>query len=208
MVDTIHQVLFQHYRHKAYQTGWEFKQKYSILCRNIPTNEIKIYAAKGLLNAIKTYNPNYSFSKHMNLYIKNQLYIGLSDLQPLTPLPKSFRLSKKWKNENSKIYKKLTNTILVGDDYYLYDTIKRKQINSSVTHLENISKYQPLMEIRGIINNLDIEYQQIMNYKYNFYMQKIRNNSHVAQLMCCSEESIRKKLLIIQNIIQKECKKL
>jgi hypothetical protein len=31
MVDTIHQVLYQHYRYKAYDTAYEFKMKYSKL---------------------------------------------------------------------------------------------------------------------------------------------------------------------------------
>lgn len=207
MVDTIQQVLYQHYRYKAYGTAYEFKMKYSKLCSHISMTEMKQYAAKGLLMAIKNYNPEYSFGPHMSLYVNSQLYIGLSNLQPLTIIPRQLRLSKKWKNENSFLYKKLTNTKLVGDDNYLYDLVEQRKKNKT-NHLVNISNYQMLIEIWSIINNLDIEYQQIMNYKYNFYLQKLRTNRHVAQLMCCSDETIRKKLLIIENIIQKECKKL
>ena len=52
--------------------------------------------------AIKNYNPDYPFINHMNLYVKGQLYQGISDLHPLTIIPKKMRLSKKWKKENKK----------------------------------------------------------------------------------------------------------
>ena len=207
MVDTIHQVLYQHYKYKAYDVAYNFKMKYSILCNHIPTTEIKQYAAKGLMMAIKTYNPTYPFSTHMLLYINNQLYSGLSDLHPLTILPKKLRLSKVWRNDNRSLYKTLTNTKLVGDDSFLYDSIQYKK-SPETTHLENISKYKMLTEIWSIIKSLDVEYQTVMKYKYNFNLHKLRSNKHVAEFMSCSVETIRKKLLTIQNIIQKECKKL
>jgi hypothetical protein len=207
MVETINQVLYQHYRYKAHNIAYEFKSKYSVLCRHISITELNQYASKGLLMAIKNYNPKYPFANHMSLYVNSQLYVGLSHLQPLTIIPRQLRVSKKWKNENKQLYKKLTNTKLVGNDNYLYDLVEQGKKNKT-NHLVNISNYQMLIEIWSIINSLDIEYQQIMNYKYNFYLQKLRTNRHVAQLMCCSDETIRKKLLIIENIIQKECKKL
>lgn len=207
MTDTIHQVLYQHYRYKAYGIAYEFKKKYSKLCSHISVTEMNQYASKGLLLAIKNYNPKYPFSNHMSLYVNSQLYIGLSDLQPLTTIPKNLRLSKKWKNENRILYKKLTNTKLVGNDDYLYNITQDKN-DSKANNLENTSENQMLSEIWSIINSLDVEYQQIMKYKYDFYLQKVRSNRHVAELMCCSDETIRKKLLIIENIIQKECKKL
>ena len=207
MVDTLHQVLYQHYRYKAYDIAFEFKLKYSKLCTHISVTEMNQYASKGLLLAIKNYNPKYPFSNHMSLYVNSQLYIGLSNLQPLTTIPKNLRLSKKWKNDNKYLYKTLTNTKLVGNDDYLYDIIQDKN-DSKANNLEHISNYQMLIEIWSIVNSLDIEYQKIMKYKYNFHLKKVRSNSHVAQLMCCSDETIRKKLLIIENIIQKECKKL
>lgn len=207
MVDTIHQVLYQHYRYKAYGIAYEFKMKYTMLCRHISMIELNQYASKGLVMAIKNYNPKYPFSNYMLLYVSGQLYSGLSDLQPLTTIPKSLRLSKKWRNDNKSLYKKLMNTKLVGNDDYLYDIIQDKN-DSKANNLENISKSQMLTEIWSIVNSLDVEYQTIMKYKYNFYLEKLRSNGDVAQLMSCSDETIRKKILIIQNIIQKECKKL
>ena len=206
MVDTVHQVLYQHYRYKAYSIAYEFKVKYSVLCGHISLIELNQYAAKGLLMAIKNYNPKYPFANHMSLYVNSQLYIGLSKLQPLTTIPIHLRLSKRWKNENRLLYKTLTSTKLVGSDDYLYDIVEQTKIKTN--HLENNSKSQMLTEIWSIVNSLDVECQQIMKYKYSFRLEKLRSNSHVAQLMCCSDETIRKKLLIIENIIQKECKKL
>ena len=202
MVNTIQQVLYCHYVGKTDSIAYEFKKKYSKLCRHISMTEMKQYSSKGLLLAIKNYNPKYPFSTHMSLYVRSQLYIGLSDLQPLTSLPRHLRLSKKWKNENNRLYKRLTSTKLVGNDDYLYNLVQSKN------DLEHFSRNENLIEIWSVVNSLDIEYQKIMSYKYNSQLEKIRSNSHVAELMCCSDETIRKKLLIIENIIQKECKKL
>lgn len=205
MVEQINQVLYQHYKYKAFEMAKNFKIKYSILCRHISTTEMNQYAARGLMLAIKNYNPKYPFSSHFSLYVNSQLYICLTDMQPLTTIPRHLRLSKKWRSRNKFLYKRLTNMKLVGSDNYLYDVIQDKQ---KTNDLENSSKYDELVKIWSIVNNLDVESQKIMRYKYNFDMKKIRSNGEVGILMCCSDETIRKKVVKIQNIIQKECKKL
>ena len=197
MVDKISEILYQHYKYKAFEVAYEFKQNHYKHCKNIQYNELKLYASKGLLMAIKNYNPDYPFINHMNLYVKGQLYQGISDLHPLTIIPKKMRLSKKWKKENKKTYITLLNTKFAGNDVYLYER------NTNRYCLQPL-EYSIFIKVWNIINNLDIEYQNIMKYKYNFYIQSIRANSEVADLMCCSGECIRKKILYVKNIIKEE----
>ncbi len=196
MVNKISEILYQHYKYKAFDMAYEFTQKYYHQCKNIKFAELKLYASKGLLMAIKNYNPDYPFVNHMKLYVKGQLHMGLSDLHPLTILPKKVRLSKKWKKENGKTYSRLLKTTFVGNDDYLYER------NSHRCGLQG-SEYSTFAAVWTIIHNLDIEYQRIMKYKYNFYMESIRSNSEVANLMCCSDECIRKKILYVKDEIRR-----
>lgn len=196
MVNKISEILYQHYRYKAFDIAYEFRQHHYTQCKNIKFDELKLYASKGLLMAIKNYNPDYPFVHHMKLYVKGQLHMGVSDLHPLTILPKKIRLSKKWKKENRKTYMTLLKTTFVGNDDYLYER------NSHRCGLQGSSEYSTFAAVWYIIHNLDIDYQRIMKYKYNFYMESIRSNSEVANLMCCSDECIRKKILFVKDKIK------
>jgi hypothetical protein len=198
MIDTVHQILYHQYQYKAMEMAFDFKKKYSIQTKHIQFLELKIYASKGLLMAIKNYNPDYPFINHMRLYVKGQLHQGMSDLHPLTILPKTMRLSKKWKNENKKTYNSLIKTTFVGNDDYLYEK------NMSRYKVNNHKEYEIFIQIWSIIHNLDIEYQRIMRYKYNFFLEKVRSNNEVAELMCCSDECVRKKIVYVKNTIREK----
>jgi len=195
MVNKISEILYQHYRYKAFGIAYEFREQYYTHCKNIKFDELKLYASKGLLMAIKNYNPDYPFINHMKVYVKGQLHMAITDLHPLTILPKNVRLSKKWKKENIQKYMTLLKTKFVGNDIYLYEK------NRGRYRLE-CSECSTFASVWYIIHNLDIEYQRIMKYKYNFYMESIRSNSDVALLMCCSSECIRQKILYVKRHIR------
>lgn len=197
MIDKVHQILYHQYQYKAMEMAFDFKKKYSIQTKHIQFIEFKMYASKGLLMAIKNYNPEYPFITHMTIYVNGQLHQGMCDLHPLTILPKTMRLSKKWKAENKKTYNSLIKTTFVGNDEYLYEkNMARYKVN-------NYKEYEIFIKVWTIIHNLDIEHQRIMKYKYDFYMKSIRSNSEVADLMCCSSECIRKKILYVKDEIRR-----
>jgi hypothetical protein len=197
MIDKVRQILYHQYQYKAMEMAFDFKKKYSIQTKHIQFIELKMYASKGLLMAIKNYNPEYPFITHMTIYVNGQLHQGMCHLHPLTILPKTMRLSKKWKAENKKTYNSLIKTTFVGNDDYLYEK------NSHRCGLQGSGEYSTFAAVWNIIHNLDIEHQRIMKYKYDFYMQSIRSNSEVSQLMCCSEECIRKKILYVKDEIRR-----
>jgi len=176
--------------------AYDFKTTYYKKCRHISLNEMKLYASRGLLDAISMYNASmpFSFSKYASIYIKGELYYGMSEMHPLTLLPISKRVNKKWRTQNLVLYKKMTNTKFMSNyDYYdgLYVS----------THKDSYilaNKDNELLELWNIINDLDEEYKKIMKYKYNFYFQNIRSNKEVGDLLGYSSETIRKKINKIQ----------
>lgn len=204
MINACNEIIFQHYKHYAYNMAYDFKTTYYKKCRHISLNEMKLYASRGLLDAISMYNAStpFSFSKYASIYIKGELYYGMSEMHPLTLLPISKRVNKKWRKQNLVLYKKMTNTKFMSHyDYYdgLYVS----------THEDSYlcaNKYKELLELWNIINDLGEEYKKIMKYKYNFYFQKIRSNKELGDLLGYSSETIRKKINKIKNQVYHENK--
>ena len=76
------------------------------------------------------------------------------------------------------------------------------QVNN-ICIIEQEKLYQTCNEYKEIwekINGLDDFSKRIIYIKYDFEFNKIRSNSKIAELMCCSKEHIRKKF---KNIIFK-----
>ena len=44
MINTCNQIIFQHYKHYAYNMAYDFKTSYYKKCRHIPLDELKLYA--------------------------------------------------------------------------------------------------------------------------------------------------------------------
>ena len=204
MINACNQIIFQHYKHYAYNMAYDFKTTYYKKCRHISLNELKLYASRGLLDAILGYNSSlpFSFSKYASIYIKGELYYGMSETHPLTLLPISKRIHKQWRTQNLVLYKKMTNTKFMSNyDYYdgLYVS----------THKDTyiwVDKYKELQELWNIINRLDEEDNKIIKYKYNFYFQKIRSNKEIGDLLGYSSETNRKKMNKIKSRIYHENK--
>lgn len=192
LANKCNEIIFQHYKDYAYNTAYDFKTTYTMKCQHIPLDELKLYAAKGLLDAISNYNASspYSFSKYASIYIDGQLYYGMSKLHPITLLPISKRMSRKWRSENLVLYKKMTNTKFMSN-YAYYDNLYVSNHDDSTICRNNLAD---LSELWGQINNLDEKTQVIMKYKYNFYFKKIRSNEEVGELVDYSSETIRKNI--------------
>jgi RNA polymerase sigma factor (sigma-70 family) len=171
--------------------AYDFKTTYYKKCRHICLDELKLYASRGLLDAILQYDAStkFSFTKFASIYIKGELYHGMSELHPLTLLPMSKRRNKKWRTQNLVLYKKMTNTKFMSNyDYY-------DHLYKSMIHKENgQDKYSILIQLWNIINDLDEPEKKIMKYKYNFYFQKIRSNKEIGDLLGYSSETIRQKI--------------
>lgn len=202
MINACKQIIFQHYKHYAYNMAYDFKTTYYKKCRHIPLNELKLYASRGLLDAISRYDATMPFSKYASIYIKGELYYGMSELHPLTLLPISKRINKQWRTQHLILYKKMTNTKFISHyDYYEHLYISTRE-NTDIY----LDKYNELLELWNIINELDEQDKKIMKYKYNFYFQKVRSNQEIGHLLGYSSETIRKKMNKIKSRIYHENK--
>lgn len=200
----ITQIIYSKYKTWAIHKAYQFKRYHRYKCRNINIQDLILYSLQGLKKATIKYNGKFSFHTYANIYISGQLYQGLTDLQPITNIPKSIR-----KNKSNDIktlynhqYKKRINTLFVAsNDYWMFE--KRQNNNPLI----NINNYKDIWII--INENIDPFSKKIVEYKFDYFFNKINSNKKIAELMCCSEETIRqtlkkifssKKLLLENNI--------
>jgi len=88
---------------------------------------------------------------------------------------------------------KLMSSInFVGENEWLFDKTSDKKV--PYIHEESSQIWEK-------INNMGPIHQKIFKYMYDDYFKKIRTNKKVAELMSCSEETIRIKMKqIIMNL--------
>ena len=188
-------IFMEYYNWTRKQTFIFIKNNPKIL-KKIKFNELNMYALSGLSKAIHKYNYSYTskFSNYALLYIKNDLYQGITDLTSLKLLPHSYRVSRKWKLNNTYLYKKsMTKIQFLGDDDWILDKFSKQNDDSN---MDNIN------EIKNIINNLNPFLKRIFYYRFDENMNKRFRINKIAILMCVSDETIRKSL----NIIRKKIK--
>lgn len=189
----INLLFYKYFEKYAIKIAIDFKKMHYYKCKNIFTNEI-IFASKiGLYKAAQKFNGKSPFTQFCKIYIHSELYKLLCDTYSLSIVPRSYRKSSKLNLTTlEKIrYKKLLKTSL-SDNEYQFNNLKNIDTNTNY----NLHKYEQLEKIQSIwsiIDTLDTFSKRIMHLKYDYLFNKQRTNKHVAILMCCSEEHVRKK---------------
>ena len=177
-------IIFNNYSNLTKKITYLFINNNKKTVKNIKFNELNMYAMTGLVKAIDNYeyNSNYSFATYAIPYIKSDLYKGITDLTPLKLLPHHYRINNKWKKNNMNLYKKSMKTInTYGSDDWILDK-----------YIEN-NKLNEYIKINDLVHDLRPELRRIFYYRYN----KNMNIKKIAELMCFSDETIRKSLTLI-----------
>jgi hypothetical protein len=185
----INKIMFDSFLPFSLNKAKIFKKSHYYKCKHISLEELQIYSSLGLYNAIENYRgiansnerTNYCayFMHYVNFYISGTLYAGMTKLQPLSLKYPRTMLTKKRQSGD-----KLESISLVGEDEWLFDQQTTDSDNEPYLLWEKIKR-------------LDPQYQRILNYKYNENFEIMRDNKKIAELMGCSDETIRKKLKII-----------
>jgi len=187
--NNINKILYISYEKWAISKAHEFKNYHYGKCKSISVDELSIYSLQGLITGIQKYKGNSSFVNYVDFYINGCLYMGLTNLYPLTLLPKSYRRKKRVYN---KRHEKMLNTKFLGKDEWM---IENNQIYEHQPVIEKIMDDEYYFNIwKWVDENLDNISKQILKYKYDYTFNKIRSNKEISILMVYSEEHIRKKL--------------
>jgi RNA polymerase sigma factor (sigma-70 family) len=179
------------------------------LVKKIKFHELNMYALSGLLKAIHNYNYTYTskFSNYALLYIKNDLYKGITDLKPMRLLPHHYRVNKNWKENNTYLYKKSMKKIqFLGFDEWILDKFVEDHENIDSNQIIININNNKINEINNIVSTLKPFLKRIFFYRYDENMNKRFKIDRIAELMCVSDETIRKSLNIIKEELTKNIK--
>jgi len=194
--NVINNILYKSYEKYAVKKAFEFKKFHYFKCKNINTDELILCSKIGLFKSTKNYNGNFSFAKYSDIYIKSELLKLITSHFSSSLLPKSERIKSKNNFTDIELYeykKKLQTKYISYSDNWQFDVLYNPNKNNNSV-LDNINKYENHIKMWEKINNLDSFSKRIIYLKYDFDFNKIRSNKHIGELMCCSEENIRKKL--------------
>jgi RNA polymerase sigma factor (sigma-70 family) len=187
--EKVNYVLYKSYEKLAIKKATDFKKVHKFTCKNINIDELILSSKIGLFKSIKNYNGNSSFIYFSDFYIKGELFKLVTSHYYFSGIPKSIRMkSKKNYSEDSlSEYKQNLQPILTND-------FENTPSLNQVTILDKLNADETKMGIWEYIYNLDPFYKRIMYLKYDAEFNKIRSNKIIAELMCCSEENVRKTL--------------
>jgi len=188
--------------YKAYEK-WAIKKAIKFICIhkhkcfNIDLEEF-IFASKiGLYKSVNKYNGKYDLINYSTIYINSEMLHVLTDSHSSSILPKNIR--RKNKVNMTRIEKLRYNFLLEVKPLNSYENWKSDLI---FQNKENVpSNFIEIYEKKELLNqlvNYPIFTKRILYLKYCFYANKIPSNKWIAELMCCSEETVRQELLKVK----------
>ena len=209
MKNNAKKIIFMEYYNWTKKQTFIFIKDNPKLVKKIKFHELNMYALSGLSKAIHNYNYTYTskFSNYALLYIKNDLYKGITDLKPMRLLPRHYRVNKNWKLNNTYLYKKSMKKIqFLGFDEWILDKFTEDNANIDSNELSINIKNSKINEINNIVSTLKPSLKRIFYYRYDENMNKRFKIDKIAILMCVSDETIRKSLNIIKDELTKNIK--
>ena len=173
-MNTLKRVLFAYYEPWALNYAEQFRNNHRYICRHIPSVEMDLYARKGLLNAVRSYRPTKEtavFHLYAVHHLRGQLYYGATEMSPIT------NVSKKALRRKQSRHARATHETFVWDQ------------------VRPVSPRRPDELWEHIYETCDAFTHRCAVYKYDYDFNRLRSNREVAELMACSEETVRKALV-------------
>jgi hypothetical protein len=188
----INNIIYYYYDDWTYYKAINFKKFHYNKCKNIPLVELYSYSNMGLLKAIKNYNGKSNFTKYAEIYVNGELYKGLTELYPISIVPKKERIKKQNISDVKLLNnKKRLKTKLVGNDNWLYQ--KNNYQNNYYVYKnyweQNYDFYENFWEK---INKLEPFAKYLIYAKYDYLLESKVSNLYLAKKFGYSEEHIRK----------------
>lgn len=179
-------LLYKQYEYWAIGEAHKFKYTHRHKCKNIPVSEFILASRFGLYNACLKYNGSIKFYFYALIHIKCQLYNALTDLYPLSNVPAKERKKGKYRRTGQP---NIPTTFVSNDQEYLLPV-------ASTIPYEKVEEKNEYSEIWTKINNTtDSFYKRCLYYRFDYEFNEIRSYKHIAELMCCSEEYVRRKII-------------
>jgi hypothetical protein len=187
--ESIQKILYNAHEKWAIKKAVEFKKFHRYKCRDISADELILSSKIGLLKSSRKYNGRSLFTKFSEIYVKSEL------LRTLT-----IRLS-------------MTSCISMKDRMKSNRTESIRRTVTAVNHILKSDMQTPIMNsvekefyrtAWEYVNELDVFTKRIVWLKYDYEFKTQRSNRILAELMCCSEETVRKAITRFSDEMRQE----
>ena len=188
--EQINHFIYTNYESWAFRKAYHMKKTHYYKCSHISQEEMNMYASIGLYEAIKRYNPSKynstQFTAYACKYVTGFLFMGMTDMQPISLLSKTERKKTLEKRKNQS-----HSYPLPIHASYMFDKYADKTTQYQVTD-------EAYKELWRKINTMDMSNlsKNIIMKKYSFEFDKINSNKKIGDMFGCSEEFIRKQILL------------
>ena len=185
-------LIYKHYEIWATTQAHKFKQLHYYKCKGIPKSEISLYAKMGLYKAVIKYNPtrlkNISFAVYALIYIRSELYTCITELHPITTVSKYIRRMGQNSRNNETIIQPTLSTCML--DKYSKQNYIEKHTYLTANELWQKIEYDI---------NVSPKIKRTIKLKFTYDFKKKRSNKEVAEIVGCSEETVRKQINQFKN---------
>jgi RNA polymerase sigma factor (sigma-70 family) len=193
--------IYEYYENWATYKAYQFKRLHKHKCRAIPVEEFAMYSRKALYQATRKYNGSSKFVSYAQRLIIWELYHAMTDLHPITNLPKSVRMRKTMPGNQTSKHRKQLNTRFVGEEEWMFDKLSSMTPSQSPDilsrYLETEDSQDRYQEIAQKVAELDSMTQKIFYLKYQPLLEnkgKEKSNREIGERLGYSEEYVRKKV--------------
>ena len=182
---SIQNLLYVTHEKWAIKRAMEFKEFHRYKCRDISVDELALSSKIGLLKSSKKYNGHSSFVTFSEIYVMSEMLRTLTNRLSVTSC---ISQKNRMKSPSSPSSINITNTNRIRRIYSYTDSLRSNQ-PQPLDHIQTNEFYASLWQN---IDTLDRFTKCAIRAKYDFEFNVIRSNKRVAELMCCSEETVRK----------------
>ena len=177
--ESVQKLLYSAHEKWAIKKAVEFKQLHRYKCRDISTSELVLSSKIGLLKSSRNYDGRAAFNRYAEMYVKSELLRTLSMRLSITNC-----ISVKDRMKSNK----QTNITRVVETLNSMITIK----STNPTPLANSAENEFYRNAWAYVDTLDVFTKRVVWTKYNYEFKVQNSNKQIAELMCCSEETVRK----------------
>jgi RNA polymerase sigma factor (sigma-70 family) len=195
------EILFLH--SQAFARSMHFKfcknSKYVERMTYKEKDDLLYYGYGGLWKATLNYNGRNNFFKYASYYIDGEIKRGVSDNLSRCLLPHRYRVNKKYMENNDMSKHFVTSFSQIGYDY-------GNNLNNELNNeLNNSNIFNDINFINDIVNNLSDKERLYFTLRYDILTFKIeRTYKDISEIMCVSEETARKEVRRITQIVISE----
>lgn len=179
MMEKVNYIIFMRHVPLVCSTAKQIGQIHKRKTLNIK-KDMLLYGYKGLYDSIRKYDGRQLFVNYAKIYIKGSIYKCITDNYSISKIPITERRKSVMKRK--PVYQQYENeykhtTYLRGLDYL---------------SCANNERRGDLLYLWVEINRLDPFVKRLFYYRFDYLFNIKRTNREISELMCCSEEHVRK----------------